>query len=329
MNYVRRFVFVHYEDLLEVRFRQLEKVTDKLYVFVPSDVAQVPFWLVRQVQAMGRDLAWIDLGLVSYEESKLLMAFRIGTLHEQADPGVEFAILSEAPELDALVGHLQQSGRQCLRIKPKPRPGAESGPGGAKAADAFRQNTTASSGQAPQDDIEDLDEEVDLSDLTAYLNDGGYGEPRDADDYDEAPDTGDAPERESRSTPFGKTPDAGVSAAIVELVDARPDASAGSGRRERRHHARVRPETNGTPREPLRPQRPEAEVIAEVTPLADDVIRKLIRSGNRPKDLSMLRSYILLHSDEARTGHLVDDVIRLMRRKGEIELDGSVVKYTF
>ena len=67
MNYVRRFVFVHYEDLLEVRFRQLEKVTDKLYVFVPQAVEQVPMWLVRQMQDMGRDLTWVTVGDATYE----------------------------------------------------------------------------------------------------------------------------------------------------------------------------------------------------------------------------------------------------------------------
>ena len=87
--------------------------------------------------------------------------------------------------------------------------------------------------------------------------------------------------------------------------------------------------SRGGRREPLHSEQSREELEAVVTPLADEVVRKLIRSGNRPNELSMLRSYILLHSSEAEAVRYVDDIIARMRRKGEIVVDGNSVKYTF
>ncbi len=324
MNYVRRFVFVHYEDLLEVRFRQLEKVTDKLYVFVPGDVEQVPFWLVRQVQTMGRDLAWVDTGSASYDDAQLLLAFRIGTLHEQVDPGVEFAILSDAPEIDALVDHLRQSGRECLRIKPKPQPtqaGAET------AAGALRQDRPmASASESAGIGFG----RVDFDDLNAYL--------AEVDDESEDLDA-------EYGAPFGKTANDPTATSRANHADTPAGAGATSTRREQRHRRRSGAEsgvaqsggdwsgreraTGPKLRDSLQDNPSEAELLAAVMPLADDVVRKLIRSGNRPKDLSMLRSYILLYSEEAKAGRHVEEIIRVMGRKGEITVDGAAVKYSF
>ncbi len=309
MNYVRRFVFVHYEDLLEVRFRQLEKVTDKLYVFVPADVEQIPLGLVRQVQAMGRDLAWIDTGLVTYEEAKLIMAFRIGTLHEQVDPGVEFAILSEAAELDSLVEHLQSSGRRCVRIKPKPASDQEASPKGARfeadrgGRDAFRQNSptekpSRSSSKSSTAKRYDDDDALPLSDLTSFLRNEGGSDLAEVEDLDTEP---------RRSATYGSSP---VRGTVLWDVSSLPATGAAS-------------------QKPAKPRRGDVELAQEVEPLVEDLIRKLIRSGNRPNDLSGLRSYILLHSEEAKSGRYVDDIIRVMQRKGEIELDGGDLRYTF
>ena len=317
MNYVRRFVFVHYEDLLEVRFRQLEKVTDKLYVFVPAGVAEVPFWLVRQMQDMGRDLTWVDIGEADYASAQALLAFHAGTLHEQVDPGVEFAILSDAEGLDALVAYVQSAGRNCVRVKRRPqsmdgpRASAPSGKtDGTPPRDAdgggVGDDDADDGGEADPGEVEDLDLEAATGEVrggaaaAAPLNGGGRGR-HDGDHRDES-DGGDA------------TDETDVEALLNGLRD--ETASAGAPR------ARGR-----TLREPLDRGRP-ADATA-VAPLAEDIVRKLVRSGNRPADLPMLRSYILLHGPDASAGRYVDEIIDAMADKGEIEVAGEEVRYGF
>ncbi len=324
MNYVRRFVFVHYDDLLEVRFRQLEKVTDKLYVFVPDTIEQVPMWLVRQMQDMGRDLTWVSVADADYDQAQLLLAYQIGSLHEKVDPGVEFAILSDSPSIDILVAHLQQMGRNCLRVKQRASGGEREPDGGAKAERAVlpAQNRSGA-GQAAgvakpatRAEVEDQDDialdEADLDDLDLELEDL---------------DT-------ERDDALGLKYDAD----LAEDSSAEED-EAMFGSPERQNSANGTNGTTGTTgtarasrggrRDPLHAKRSREEDEAAVGPLADEVVRKLIRSGNRPNEVSLLRSYILLHSSEAEAVRYVEEIIARMRRKGEIRVDGSSVKYTF
>ena len=339
MNYVRRFVFVHYEDLLEVRFRQLEKVTDKLYVFVPSAVSEVPFWLVRQMQDMGRDLAWVDVGDADYACAQTLLAFHAGTLHEQVDPGVEFAILSDAEGLDALVAYVQAAGRSCVRVKRRPR--STETPSGKTAG---RPDATGD-----DDPEEGAPNELDASHVAGAGRDdsrrngsvsGDPSAPR-------ANSTADSPPEARRTTDRDEAFE--LDTLDVEDLDAedldRPTAVAARDEAEvdrlfgRLSEAPTPPAQRGSGadvdapakrrgmREPL-DRRSQADP-ATVTPLAEHIVRKLVRSGNRPADLPLLRSYILLHGPDASAGRYVDDIIDVMAEKGEIEVSGETVRYGF
>ena len=153
MQYTRRFVFVHYDDLAGVQFKQLEKVTDRLFVFVPAGVTSVPMWLVRQTQDMGRDLEWLDLGEATYDEAQLAIGFHAGQLHAQTDPGVEFVLLSGAEEAEALVDFMQASGRPAVRARRRAR--QEGGGPFGKTADPPPEAVSE-----PEEEAEDLDLEV-------------------------------------------------------------------------------------------------------------------------------------------------------------------------
>ena len=326
MNYVRRFVFVHYADLLEVRFRQLEKVTDKLYVFVPAGVEAVPFWLVRQMQDMGRDLSWVDVGDADYSCAQTLLAFHAGTLHEQVDPGVEFAILSDAEGLDALVAYIQAAGRHCVRVKRrgsgaegpsgKTAPAAQAAgrPSGADDGTADASGAGRRAGAVPNDDHEDLDLEAPPPPARAAMQNGSR-RPSIA-------------ELLGTSDPGGERSGADDPGADgVGAVDAEADDAGGRharGPSSRRATDRPR---RASLREPL--DRPVEADPAAVVPLAEGIVRKLVRSGSRPADLTMLRSYILLHGPDAAAGRYVDEVIDAMAEKGEIELAGEEVRYGF
>lgn len=262
MNYIRRFVFVHYEDLLDIRFKKLEKVTDKLFVFLPEGVNNVPIWLVRQMQNMGPDLEWIDLGSSSEDGTPRVMSFHIGVIHEKVDLGVEFAILSDDEVMDELVAHIQNTGRSCVRVKQK--------------------------ATAATDDVEEGYSE-DFETFESH-------EPSHAKSHENL-DRNHSPSSERRAFSSATTT---VSRGNVGM------------------------------RQPLQhqPSVTEAEDV-NITSLSDDLVRRLIRSGNRPNDLSMLRSYILLHSEESNAVNYVDEIITHMEGKGEIKLKDGTISYNF
>ncbi len=120
-NTNRRFVFTDYENLLKVKFRKLEKVCDRLFIFVSSDQENIPFSLVRQIQKLGKAVKWVT---IHPEEEKrpnfnYPMAFVMGRIHQKVALDVEFAILSNDSALDALVSYINDKGRDCLRIQRK------------------------------------------------------------------------------------------------------------------------------------------------------------------------------------------------------------------
>ena len=292
MNYVRRFVFVHYRDLLTLRLKKLEKVSDKLYVFTPATVEQVPLALVRQLQRMGPDLAWVDLGDVSRQDAASIIGFHVGVLHEQVDLGVEFALLSDDAALDALVSHVEASGRSCVRVRQQ---------GGGTG--------------------EPADEEADL-DAEAGRDGGAY----DLVDLDEEAVAQAGPAPRPRLEPLRAE-------ALQQRRPAGANGSPSGGSLRERLGATLPPVArNGSDAladlrggEPADHHAPEATVAS----LADELVRRLIRSGNRPDDLSMLRSYILLYLEEPGSAAHVDDVVAHMAEKGEIKLDDGAVHYNF
>ena len=262
MQYTRRFVFVHYDDLAGVQFKQLEKVTDKLFVFVPEGVASVPMWLVRQTQEMGRDLVWVDIGEATYDEAQLAIGFHAGQLHTQTDPGVEFVLLSGAEEAEALVDFMQASGRPAVRARRRSR--EEDGRPSGETADASPEAPSATKApSAPEEEIEDLDLEV----LNAAASEHGDGRRGGAASYN------------GNSV---ATPAAVPTSTVVE--------------REAR---------------------------------AEDIVRELIRAGQRPPSLAKLRSYLVLYGSGVGCERDAEEVIGAMVEKGEIAVSGERVVYRF
>ena len=74
-----------------------------------------------------------------------------------------------------------------------------------------------------------------------------------------------------------------------------------------------------------------ASVIDEdlIEATARDVVERLIRSGNRPMDIDMLRSYILLHNQELSEHGNVDMIIEKLQQNQEIKVNKSEVLYNF
>jgi len=62
---------------------------------------------------------------------------------------------------------------------------------------------------------------------------------------------------------------------------------------------------------------------------ATDTVQRLKRTGNRPVEVSMLRSYILLHNQELTKRGNVDEIIKEMERNKNIAIRGGEVTYHF
>ena len=62
---------------------------------------------------------------------------------------------------------------------------------------------------------------------------------------------------------------------------------------------------------------------------AKDTIDRLIKSGNRPAEVSTLKSYILLNNKESEIHAYLDEIIKQMESFNEIEINEGEVTYNF
>ena len=241
----RRYVFLDFDTLVNIKFKKLEKVCDKIFVFVGSDITTVPFTLVREMQNMGNAIKWIEVGETVTLDLNYHICFLMGKLHEKISGDVEFAILSNDEAFDPLVNFINATGRGCLRIKntisekttPQPPP----------PLSITHQPEPVSIKKEPVSVLESLNTRL-----------------------------------------FGEH--------ISEEEDGKVQA-------------------NG-----------ELTLIDET---AKETVRRLVRSGNRPQSVMMLRNYILLNNQELSLYGDVDKIINRLKNSREIELRNESVQYNF
>ena len=234
-THTRRYVFVEYNDLLQVKFRKLEKVATRIYVFIDASQENIPLSLVRQTQQVGRNLRWVVVSNAAPGRLNFHIAFVMGKLHQKLGRDVEFAIVSEDPDFDALVYYINETGRSCILVKRKDKE---------KTTEPFSESNIA----FPHSD-----------------NDGQTDEP-----YDSSIDILNGSER------------------IDVLV--------------------------------------EDEIIAKT---AEETVKRLIRSGNRPAEVETLRNYINLHFQQMSLHGHIDRIIEKMQQAKDIEIEDHKVKYNF
>jgi hypothetical protein len=118
---VRRYIFVDFDTLTRIKFKKIEKICDKVFVFIPEAVTMIPFALVKDMQKMGNHVKWVSLStedLVHSDDLNYHICFFMGKLHEKIAGDIEFAVLSNDVSLDPLVRFINGSGRNCIRVKP-------------------------------------------------------------------------------------------------------------------------------------------------------------------------------------------------------------------
>jgi PIN domain len=118
---VRRYIFVDFDTLTRIKFKKIEKICDKVFVFISEEVTMIPFALVKDMQKMGNHVKWVSLStadLVDTDDMNYHICFFMGKLHEKIAGDIEFAVLSNDVSLDPLVRFINGSGRNCIRVKP-------------------------------------------------------------------------------------------------------------------------------------------------------------------------------------------------------------------
>lgn len=241
-SYQRRFIFVDFNNLKEVKFKKLDKICDKVFIFINSDEENIPFDLVLHLQKMGKSVKWIVVKPTEQGEMNYVMSFMMGRLHQKIDQIIEFAVLSNDPAFDSVVAFINSSGRSCLRVK---------------RDKLVKENKKAEYQEAPahltfEDEIEIEEEE----EKNVEFNNVGAGQPK-----------------------------AGY---IAQEEDEAIERS------------------------------------------AENTINKLIRSGNRPSDVGMLKDYIITNNHGLIfNNNAVDKVIKRLETSQEIEVSDEEVVYHF
>jgi len=236
----RRFIFVDFNNLKEVKFKKLDKICDKVFIFINSDEQNIPFDLVLHLQKMGKSVKWILVKPSEHGKLNYVISFMMGRLHQKIDQIIEFAVLSNDPSFDSVVAFINSSGRSCLRVK--------------------RDKLTKEKRKVQHQPVpiqETFEEEIEEEkNVELEFNNVGAGQPK-----------------------------AGYIA------------------------------------------QEEKEAIERS---AENTINRLIRSGNRPSDVGMLKDYIITNNHGLIfNNNAVDKVIKRLETSQEIEVSDEEVVYHF
>jgi septum formation inhibitor MinC len=248
----KRYIFVDYENLKKVNIKKLEKVSERIFIFLPSGVDKIPFSLVKNLQKLGRMVKWIQVQEASAQELDFPMAFTIGNLHQEVSEEIEFAIIGNDARLDSLVQFINQSGRSALRVKNEPE-------------------------------------------ISTHREDGVQ-----------------EPIVEKTNNP--------VLQQEMPAVIPNPTPSNHSNAKET-----IAEKTNS--KEGISKFPKEGDQFVDET--AKDVIKRLIRSGNRPSELTMLKNYILMSNPEKTVHDNIDFILQKMSSINSITIEGEDIVYHF
>jgi hypothetical protein len=224
----RRYIFIDYDNLQQIKFKKLEKVATKIFLFIDAQQEYVPLALAVQMQRLGKRLKWIVVDNPSGSNLNYHLAFVMGKLHQKIDQDIEFAVVSNDRDFDPLVSFINASGRQCLRVNRRK-----------EESSIFQQEAAIFQNSFKESTLPDFD--LSTNDLHTGV-----------------------------------------------LV--------------------------------------EDEIIVRT---AEETIKRLIRSGKRPMELSSLKNYILLHNQELSLHGQIDRIIQKMKDAKDIDIRQGEVIYNF
>jgi len=263
----KRYLFIDYEDLQKINFKKLEKVCNKIFIFISENVNLIPIDLVAQIQKFGKNAKWIPVAEHLQEDMSFHICFTMGKMHEKVRKEIEFAVLSNAPIYDSIVNFINEENRVCLRVK-------------------SHEEKLEQRAHKKINGVDEIDEETLLMDV--------------------AIEDVEMPESEMN----------------VDENNVEAD-------QELYEYAEKKTVINGNAEIDVKVAEPTAEDVALIEKTAEDTVRLLVHSGNRPSDISMLRSYILIHNKDLSYQGDLDKIIEYLVLKKDIVLNKDEVTYNF
>jgi hypothetical protein len=263
-------MFVSFDDLKQLSFKKLERVCDKVFVFVHENIEAVPFSLVRDMQKMGNNVKWITITGNTLSDMSYQICFLMGKLHEKMSADIEFAILSNDPTFDPLVTFINSTGRSCIRVQQK-----ENGHN--------NENTHNLDPLSKQPRPLITEEELAFQTVTKNIN-----------------------------TDMS-------SAAFYEMTPASQSFPA--------HFSEE--DTLFSPNAESFVQNNNIQYEDFMTEAALETVRRLIRSGNRPSEISILKNYILLHHRDEKIHRNIGKIIEYLEYNNNITINETEVIYHF
>lgn len=267
--HTRRYMFVSFDDLKQLSFKKLERVCDKVFVFVHENIEAVPFTLVRDMQKMGNNVKWITITGNTLSDMSYQICFLMGKLHEKMSADIEFAILSNDPTFDPLVTFINTTGRSCIRVQQK-----ENG---------HNNENTHNLDPLSKQPRPLMDEEPSFQTVTKNVN----TDMSSTDFYEMTPSTPSFPNRFATENNSFTTEN------------------------------QVFTQTN-------KPQYDDFIVEAAL-----ETVRRLIRSGNRPSEISILKNYILLHHRDEKVHRNIEKIVEYLEYNDNVTINETEVIYHF
>ena len=256
----KRYLFIDFEDLQKVNVKKLEKVCNKIFIFISENVKLIPFDLVLQIQKFGKNAKWIPVAEHLEEDMSFHICFTMGKMHEKVSQDVEFAVLSNESIYDSIVNFINEENRVCLRVKSH------------EEEEEPRQNISEKiNGSA------DIDDNTILKDV--IIED--------------------------------------IDLPLINEIEDEPE------------YVEKKTVLNGNSEIEVTVAEPNEDETALIEKTAEDTVRLLVHSGNRPSDISMLRSYILIHNKDLSYQGDLDKIIEYLVNKKDIVLNKDEVTYNF
>lgn len=129
----QRYIFTDFDSIQRVKFKKLEKVCDKIFILINSSDDLIPFFLVRNLQKLGKAVKWISIENNQNLTLNYHICYLIGKMHSKISKDIEFAILSDDDVFDSMILYINENDRHCRRVatgapKTPPKPKTKSKP---------------------------------------------------------------------------------------------------------------------------------------------------------------------------------------------------------
>ncbi len=272
--HTRRYMFVSFDDLKQLSFKKLERVCDKVFVFVHENIESVPFFLVRDMQKMGNNVKWITITGNTLSDMSYQICFLMGKLHEKMSADIEFAILSNDATFDPLVTFINSTGRSCIRVQQK---------------DGTHHHENAHSLDPLSKQPRPMIQEEESPFQTVTNN----------------------PNTDMSSTDF------------YEMTPPTQNFSADFSADFSTTH------TNFETTNETFTNKNKNQYESFIIEAALETVRRLIRSGNRPSEIGILKNYILLHHRDEKIHRNIEKIIEYLQSNNNITLNETEVIYHF